>query len=87
MSTKDKTIFPFEVHCGRKPKIFLGNISTERDTESLSYKSVLIKKLDLETVGGVELIPEDKSEEAKKSIIVLGAQRKKVTPSNGLGKT
>ena len=56
---KTINISPFEVHFGRKANTPLSNISTEPDPSSLTYKQILNKILDLETVRWEELISEE----------------------------
>ena len=52
-------ISPFEAHFGRKANAPLSNISTEPDPNCLTYKRILNKYLDLETVRWEELIAEE----------------------------
>ena len=60
---RQKTIYiyisPFEAHFGRKANTPLSNISTEPDPNSLTYKRILNKYLDLETVRWEEQISEE----------------------------
>ena len=56
---KTKNISPFEAHFGEKPNIPLSNISTELDPNTIKYKRILNKYLDLETVRWEELISEE----------------------------
>ena len=56
---KTINISPFEAHFGRKANTPLSNISTEPDTNSLTYKRILNKYLVLETVRWEELISEE----------------------------
>ena len=48
---KTINISPFEAHFGRKANTPLSNISTKPDPNSLTYKRILNKYLDLETLG------------------------------------
>ena len=52
-------ISPFEAHFGRKAITPLSNITTKPDPKSLTYKNILNKYLDLETVRWEELISEE----------------------------
>ena len=56
---KTINISPFVAHVGRKPNTPLSNISTEPDSSSVTYKPILTKYLDMETVRWEELISED----------------------------
>ena len=56
---KTINISPVEAHFGRKANTPLSNISTEPDPSSLTYKPILTKYLDMETVRWEELISED----------------------------
>ena len=56
---KTINILPFKAHFGRKAKTPLSNISTEPDPNSLTYKRILNKYLDLEAVRWEELISEE----------------------------
>ena len=56
---KTLNISPFEAHFGRKANTPVNNISTESDPNSLTYKRILNKFLDLETVRWEELISEE----------------------------
>ena len=53
---KTINISPFEAHFGRKANTQLGNMSTDTDPSSLTYKRVLNKCSDMETVRWEELI-------------------------------
>ena len=55
MPSKAINVSPFEAHFGRRANIPLSNISTKPDPSSLTYKNVLNKYLDLETVRWEEL--------------------------------
>ena len=52
---KTINISPFEAHFGRKANTPLSNITTKTDPKSLTYKNILNKYLDLETVRWDEL--------------------------------
>ena len=52
-------VSPFEAHFGRKANTPLSNILTKPDPSSLTYKNILNKYLDLETVRWEELISEE----------------------------
>ena len=56
---KTVNISPFEAHFGRKANTSLSNVSIEPDPNSLTYKRILNKYLDLETVRWEELISEE----------------------------
>ena len=56
---KTINISPFEAPFGRKANTPLSNISTEPDPNSLTYKRLLNKYLDLETVRWEELFSEE----------------------------
>ena len=56
---KTINISPFEAHFGRKANTPLSNITTKPDTTSLTYKNILNKYLDLETVRWDELIADE----------------------------
>ena len=56
---KTINISPFEAHVGRKLNTPLSNFSAESDSSSLTYKPILTKYLDMETVRWEELISED----------------------------
>ena len=53
---KTINISPFEAHFGRKANTPLSNITTKPDPKSITYKNILNKHLDLETVRWDELI-------------------------------
>ena len=53
---KTINISPFEAHFGRKANTPLSNMTTKPDPKSLTYKNILNKYLDLETVRWDELI-------------------------------
>ena len=56
---KTINISPFEAHFGKKAKTPLSNISTKPNPNNLTYKRILNKYLDLETVRWEELISEE----------------------------
>ena len=56
---KTINISPFEAHFGKKANTSLVNISTEPDPSSLTYKRILNKYLDMETVRWEELISKE----------------------------
>ena len=56
---KTINISPFEAHFGRKAKTPLSNITTKPDPKSLTYKKILNKYLDFETVRWEELIADE----------------------------
>ena len=56
---KTMGISPFEAHFGRKANTPLSNITTNPDSKSLTYKNILNKYLDLETVRWDQLITDE----------------------------
>ena len=56
---KTINISPFEAHFGRKGNTPLSNVRTKPDPKSLTYKKILNKYLDLETVRWEELISDE----------------------------
>ena len=56
---KTINISPFEAHFGRKANTPLSNITTKPDPKSLTYKNILNKYLDLETVRWDQLIKDE----------------------------
>ena len=56
---KTINISPFEAHFGRKANTPLSNITTKSDPKSLTYKNILNKYLDLETVRWEERISDE----------------------------
>ena len=56
---KTTNISPFEAHFGRKANTPLSNITTKPDPKRLTYKNILNKYLDLETVRWDELIADE----------------------------
>ena len=71
---RQKTInkSPFDAHFGRKTNTPLSNITTKPDPKSLSYKNILNKYLDLETVRWDELITDDNWNNEERSDIERG---------------
>ena len=67
MPSKTNKISPFEAHFGRKANTPLGNISTTPDPNSLTYKNILNKYLDLETVKWEELISRENWDNGERS--------------------
>ena len=56
---KSINISPFEAHFGRKAHTPLSNITTKPDPKSLTFKNIINKYLDLETVRWEELISDE----------------------------
>ena len=89
---RQKTIHisPFEAHFGRQANTPLSNISTEHDPNSLTYKRILNKYLDLETVRWEELFSDEiwnvdarsdtELEHNRDKLSKDAAQRKKADP-------
>ena len=71
MPPKTINISPFEAQFGRKANTPLSNISTELDPSSLTYKRILNKCSDVETVRWEELISEDNIDTEARSDIEL----------------
>ena len=76
---KTINISPFEAHFGRKANTPLSNISTETDPNSLTYKRILNKYLDLETVRWEELISEENWDVDARSDIELEINKDKLS--------
>ena len=76
---KTINISPFEAHFGRKANTPLSNILTEPDPISLTYKPILPKYLDMETVRWEELISEDHWDTEARSDIKLEANRDRLS--------
>ena len=74
---RQKTInlSPFEAHFGRKASTPLCNISTEPDPNTLTYKTILNKDLDMETVRWDELITDEQWDKEAQSDIELEKTR------------
>ena len=68
-------VSPFEAHFGRKAITPLSNISTKPDPSSLTYKNILSKYLDLETVRWEELISEENWDNEERSDTELELNR------------
>ena len=76
---KTINISPFEAHFGRKANTPLSNISTEPDLNSLMYKRILNKYIDLETVRWEELISEENWDVEARSDTDLEQNRDKLS--------
>ena len=76
---KTINISPFDAHFGRKANTPLSNISTKPDPSSLTYKPILTKYLDMETVHWEELISEDHWDTETRSDIELEANRDRLS--------
>ena len=74
---KTINISPFEAHFGRKANTPLSNITTKPDPQSLSYKNILNKYLDLETVRWGELITDDNWINEERSYIEIEVNKNK----------
>ena len=75
---KTINISAFEAHFGRKANNPLSNIPTAPDPNSLTYKRILNKYLDLETVRWDELISEENWDVEARSDTELGHNRDKL---------
>ena len=77
MRQKTINISPFEAHFGRKANTPLSSITTEPDPKSLTYKNILNKYLDLETLRWKELIADENwtNEERSDTDIELNKDR------------
>ena len=76
---KTINISPFEAHFGRKANTPLSNISIEPDPSNLTYKRILIKYLDMETVRWEEQISEENGGMEARSDIELELNRDKLS--------
>ena len=76
---KTINISPFEAHFGRKANSLLSNTSTKPDPKSLTYKHILNKYLDLETVRWDELISEENWDVEARSDTELEHNRDKLS--------
>ena len=76
---KTINISPFEAHFGRKANTPLSNISTKPDSNSLTYKRILNKYLDLETVRWDELYSEENGDVEARSDTKLEHNRDKLS--------
>ena len=72
-------ISPFEAHFGRKANTPLSNFSRKSDPNSLTYKCILNKYLDLETVRWEELISEENWDVEARSETELEHNRDKLS--------
>ena len=72
-------ISPFEAHFGRKANTPLSNISTKPDPKNLTYKHILNKYLDLETVSWDKLISEENWDVEARSDTELEHNRDKLS--------
>ena len=70
---------PFEAHFGRKANTSLNKISTEPDPNHLTYKPVLNKYLDMETLRWDELILDEKWDDETRSYVEIKKQRHKIS--------
>ena len=75
---KTINISPFEAHFGRKANTPLSNITTKPDPKSLTYKNILNKYLDLETVRWDELITDDNWNNDERSDIEIEVNKNKL---------
>ena len=77
---RQKTInhSPFEAHFGTKAKTPSSNISTEPDPNTLTFKPILNKNLDIETVRWDELISDEQWDETR-SDVEFKKQRDKIS--------
>ena len=75
---KTINISPFEANFGRKANTPLSNISTKPDPKSLTYKNILNKYLDLETVKWDELITDDNWNNDERSDIEVEVNKNKL---------
>ena len=77
---KDPTIniSPFEAHFGSKANTPLSNITTKPDSKSLTYKNILNKYLDLETVRWDEPITDDNWNNDERSDIEIEVNKNKL---------
>ena len=76
---KTINISSFEAHFGRKANTPLSNISTKPDPNGLTYKHILNKYLDLETVRWDELISEENWDVEARSDTELEHNRDKLS--------
>ena len=75
---KTINISPFEAHFSRKANKPLINITTKPDPKSLSYKNILNKYLDSETVRWDELITDDNWNNEERSNIEIEVNKNKL---------
>ena len=71
-------ISPFEAHFGRKANTPLSNITTNPDSKSLTYKNILNKYLDLETVRWDQLITDENWNNDERSDIEMEVNKDKL---------
>ena len=76
---KTINVSPFEAHFGRKANTPISNISTKPDPSSLTYKNILNKYLDLETVRWEEIISEENWDNEERSGTELELNRDKLS--------
>ena len=76
---KTINVSPFEAHFGGKANFPLSNISTKPDPSSLTYKNILNKYLDLETVRWEELISEKNWDNEERSDTELELNRDRLS--------
>ena len=72
-------VSPFEAHFGRKANTPLSNISTKPDPSCLTYKNILNKYLDLETVRWEVLITEENWDNEERSDIEFDLNKEKLS--------
>ena len=75
---KTINVSPFEAHFGRKANTPLSNISTKPDPSCLTYKNILNKYLELETVRWEELITEENLDNEERSDIEFDLNKEKL---------
>ena len=80
---KTINVSPFEAHFGRKANTPLSNISTKPDPSSLTFKNILNKYLDLETVRWEELISEENWDKEERSDTELELNRDRLSKDAG----
>ena len=76
---KPINVSPFEAHFGRKANTPFSNISTKPDPNSLTYKNILNKYLDLETVRWEELFWEENWNNQERSDTELELNRDRLS--------
>ena len=75
---KTVNISPFEAHFGRKANTPLSNITTKPDPKNLTYKNILNKYLDLETVRWDQLITDENWNNDERSDIEIEVNKDKL---------
>ena len=75
---KTINISPFEAHFGRKANTPLSNITTKPDPKSLTYKKILNKYLELETVRWDQLITDENWNNDERSDIEIEVNKDKL---------